>query len=132
ENSQIAELSEVKKRMNPIEKKTLLVLVSLIAFWMTESIHGYDIAYVAMVGAILVMAPTYGIISRKQGMKSVSWNLIIFVAAAAALEKMLVATRVVRRAEKEMLFFLQLLADTPAWQIVLAVLLVSVTSHLYI
>src|SRR5690606_9325897 len=74
ENSQIAELSEVKKRMNPIEKKTLLVLVSMIAFWMTVSIHGYDIAIVAMVGAIFVMAPTYGIISWKQGMKSVSWN----------------------------------------------------------
>ena len=132
ENSQIAERSEVKKRMNPIEKKTLLVLVSLIAFWMTESIHGYDIAFVAMVGAIFVMAPTYGIISWKQGMKSVSWNLIIFVAAAAALGKVLVDTGVVKWVEKEMLFFLQLFADAPDWQIVLAVLLVSVTSHLYI
>src|SRR5690606_853401 len=132
ENSQMAERSEVKKRMNPIEKKTLLVLVSLIAFWMTESIHGYDIAFVAMVGAIFVMAPTYGIISWKQGMKSVSWNLIIFVAAAAALGKVLVDTGVVKWVEKEMLFFLQLFADAPDWQIVLAVLLVSVTSHLYI
>ena len=132
ENSQPAETSLVKKQMNRTEKKTLILLIFLIVFWMTESIHGYDIAFVAMVGAIFVMAPTYGIISWKQGMKSVSWNLIIFVAAAAALGKVLVETGVVKWLEKEMLFFLQLFTDAPDWQIVLAILLVSVSSHLYI
>src|SRR5690606_14162285 len=58
-----------KKQLKPIEKKTLILLAALIVFWMTESLHGYDIAFVAMVGAILVMAPNYGVISWKQGMK---------------------------------------------------------------
>ncbi|MGK7377204.1 SLC13 family permease [Planococcus sp. 1R117A] len=129
---QTAETSVLKKQLNRTEKKTLILLISLIAFWMTESIHGYDIAFVAMVGAILVMAPTYGIISWKQGMKSVSWNLIMFVAAAAALGKILVETGVVKWLEKEMLAFLHLFTDAPDWQIVLVILLVSVTSHLYI
>lgn len=132
EENQPAELSTMKKQMNRTEKKTLILLVFLIAFWMTESIHGYDIAFIAMVGAILVMAPTFGIISWKQGMKSVSWNLIIFVAAAAALGKVLVETGVVGWLEQKMMNFLHLFTDAPDWQIVLVILLVSVTSHLYI
>jgi hypothetical protein len=47
----------------------LLIEVFTLLFigWVTESIHGYDIAF-----------------SWKQGIKSVSWILIIFVAAATA------------------------------------------------
>lgn len=131
-HDQTAETSILKKQMNRTEKKTLILLISLIAFWMTESIHGYDIAFVAMVGAILAMAPNYGIINWKQGMKSVSWNLIVFVAAATALGKILVETGVVEWLEKETVNFLHLFTDAPDWQIVFVILLVSVTSHLYI
>ena len=131
-DGQTAETSIMRKQMNRTEKKTLILLAALIVFWMTESIHGYDIAFVAMVGAILVMAPNYGIISWKQGMKSVSWNLIVFVGAAAALGKILVETGVVEWLEKEMVNFLHLFAGAPEWQIVFVILLVSVTSHLYI
>lgn len=132
EGSQGVESSGLKKQLNPIEKKTLILLTALIAFWMTESLHGYDIAFVAMVGAILVMAPNYGMISWKQGMKSVSWNLIVFVAAAAALGKILVDTGVVEWLEGGMVSFLQSFTHAPEWQIVFVILFVSVTSHLYI
>ena len=59
----------------------------------------------------LAMMPHYGIISWKQGMKSVSWNLIVFVAAATALGKVLVDTGVVDWIEKEMLSVLHLFID---------------------
>ena len=65
-------------------------------------------------------------------MKSVSWNLILFVAAAAALGKMLVETGVVKWLEKEMMSFLYLFTIAPEWLIVLVILVVTVTSHLYI
>ena len=78
------------------------------------------------------MMPNYGIISWKQGMKSVSWNLIVFVAAATALGKVLVDTGVVKWIEKEMLNVLYLFIGAPEWFIVLIILLVTVSSHLYI
>lgn len=131
-NTQSIEPSRLKKQMNRTEKKTLLLMIVLIIGWMTESLHGYDIAFITMVGAILVMTPNYGIINWKQGMKSVSWNLILFVAAAAALGKMLVETGVVKWLEKEMLSFLHLFTVAPEWLIVLVILTVTVTSHLYI
>lgn len=132
ESEQVVSSSLVKKQLKPIEKKTLILLSALIVFWMTESLHGYDIAFVAMVGAILVMAPNFGVITWKQGMKSVSWNLIVFVAAAAALGKILVDTGVVEWLEGGMVNFLQSFTDAPEWQIVFVILFVSVTSHLYI
>ncbi len=131
-NTQSVETSLLKKQMNRTEKKSLILMIFLIIGWMTESLHGYDIAFITMVGAILVMTPNYGIINWKQGMKSVSWNLILFVAAAAALGKMLVETGVVKWLEKEMLSFLHLFTVAPEWLIVLVILVVTVSSHLYI
>jgi di/tricarboxylate transporter len=78
------------------------------------------------------MMPKYGIISWKQGINSVSWNLIVFVAAATALGKVLVDTGIVKWIEKKMLNGLHLFIDAPEWLIVLLILLVTVTSHLYI
>ena len=68
---------------------------------MTESFHGYAIAFVTMVGAIFAMLPSIGIISWKNGMKSVSWNLIVFVAAATSPGKVLVDSGTVAWIEKE-------------------------------
>lgn len=121
-----------KKQLNGEEKKTLILIFFLIAGWVTESIHGFDIAFTTMLGAILIMTPNYGIISWKQGMNSVSWNLILFVAAATALGKVLVDTGIVKWIENEMISVLHLFIGAPDWLIVLIILLVTVTSHLYI
>ena len=85
-----------------------------------------------MVGAVLSMTPNYGMISWKQGIKSVSWNLIVFVAAATALGKVLVDTGAVKWIETEMLQFLHLFIDAPEWLIVFIILFLTVSSHLYI
>ena len=114
------------------EKKTLILISFLIAGWMTETIHGYDIAFITMIGAILVMIPKYGIIRWKEGLAAVSWNLILFVAAATALGKVLVDTGVVHWIENEMLHVLHLFVGAPDWLIVFIILVVTVTSHLYI
>src|SRR4051812_10918868 len=132
ENVQIEEKMMVKRPLNGKEKKIIILISFLIVGWMTERIHGFDIAFITMIGAILVMTPNYGIISWKQGMKSVSWNLIVFVAAATALGKVLVDTGAVKWIETKMLNVLYLFVGAPEWLIVLIILLLTVSSHLYI
>ncbi|WP_155922211.1 SLC13 family permease [Bacillus sp. EB01] len=122
----------LSKQINDKEKKTMILILVLIIGWMTEYVHGYDIAFITMVGAILIMLPNYGVISWKQGINSVSWNLILFVAAATALGKVLVDTGIVKWIENETLHVLNLFTGAPDWVIVLLILLVTVTSHLYI
>ena len=132
ENVQTDEKVIFHKPMKEEEKQVVILIVLLMAGWVTESIHGYDIAFITMLGAILAMVPNYGIISWKQGMNAVSWNLIVFVAAATALGHVLVDTGIVKWIEKEMLNVLHLFVGAPEWLIVLMILLVTVTSHLYI
>lgn len=132
ENVQTEDKMVVRQPINRKEKKTVILMVFLIVGWMTESVHGFDLAFIAVIGAILVMMPNYGIISWKQGMKSVSWNLIVFVAAATALGKVLVDSGVVKWIEKEMLNVLHMFIGAPEWFIVFILLLVTVSSHLYI
>ncbi|MER2089767.1 MAG: SLC13 family permease [Sporosarcina sp.] len=132
ENALPEEAVVAKKAMNAKEKKTVILITLLIIGWMTESIHGYDIAFVTMIGAVLVMLPTFGVVSWKNGMKSVSWNLVIFVAAATALGKVLVDTGAVGWIEKELLSVLGLVGNANEWMIVLIIAIVTTTSHLYI
>lgn len=121
-----------RQPFNPKEKKTLVLITALMAGWMTESLHDYDTALVAMIGAILMMLPNYGVLSWKKGVQSVSWNLIVFVAAATALGKVLVDTGVVKWMESGMFQALHAVAHPPEWLMVLIILLITVTSHLYI
>ncbi|KXH80697.1 SLC13 family permease [Sporosarcina sp. HYO08] len=121
-----------QKSLNIKEKKTIILISFLIFGWITESIHGYDIAFITMLGAVLVMLPSFGVISWKNGMKSVSWNLIVFVAAATALGKVLVDTGAVVWIQEELLSVLGLFKHSPEWVIVLVIAIVTTTSHLYI
>jgi len=131
----LMKVKEVPEKTQPFtikEKRTLFLLTTLILFWMTESIHGYDIAFITMVGALLFMLPHYGIINWKQGMNSVSWNLIIFVAAATALGKAIVDTGVVDWLQSFIFNKLGFLQSAPSIIMLLIILIISVTSHIYI
>lgn len=114
------------------EKKTLYIVGGLILLWLSESIHGFDIAFVTMLGAVVLMAPGVEVLNWKDGMKSVSWNLILFVAAAAALGTNLVKTGAVDWVSGELFQSLEMLRNFPEWLIMMIIVLVAVTSHLYI
>lgn len=118
--------------LHDTEKKTLWMIALLIVFWMTENVHGYDIGFITMIGGLLFMVPKYGVITWKQGIKSISWNLIVFVAAATALGKGLIETGVVDWLQEYLFRHLDFLTEAPSFIILLVILLVSVTSHLYI
>ncbi|WP_264737394.1 SLC13 family permease [Cytobacillus firmus] len=123
---------EAIKPLTRVEKKTLLIVAFLLAGWMTENVHGYDLAFVTVLGAIVMTFPNIGVISWKQGIKSVSWNLILFVAASTALGKILVETGLVQWLEGKLTGFLFLFSQAPGWIMVLGILLITSTSHLYI
>ncbi|WP_052474684.1 SLC13 family permease [Jeotgalibacillus soli] len=124
--------AQLKRPMSLKEKKTVVLLVALIIGWVAENVHGYEIAFVTIIGSLLFMLPHYGVISWKKGINAVSWNLLLFVAAATALGKVLVDSGVVGYIEKEMIGVLHLFMGVPEWVIVLLILFVTVTSHLYI
>ncbi|SEJ69563.1 anion transporter [Bhargavaea ginsengi] len=126
------ESAPTPQKMSIPEKRTLLLISLMLIGWMTDSFHGYGIAFVTMAGAAAAMMPRFGILSFKDGIRSVSWNLILFVAAATALGTALIDTGVIDVAEEKLSGFLMAAGVAPEWLLVLVLAAVSVTSHLYI
>ncbi|KKK39392.1 citrate/succinate antiporter [Mesobacillus campisalis] len=132
EPAEITEGHSVKTPFSDMEKKTMYLIGGVVLLWVTEGIHGYDIAFVTMTAAMLLMMPGAGILTWKQGISAVSWNLIVFVAAAAALGTNLIESGAVDWISAHVFGSLSLLENPPEWLAIIILCLISVTSHLYI
>ena len=55
----------------------------MVMFWLTEWLHGLEIATVTIIGVFLLTLPKLGVMHWKESLKGVSWNLIVFVGAIA-------------------------------------------------
>ncbi|MGK9043877.1 SLC13 family permease [Mammaliicoccus vitulinus] len=128
-------LNNVKKKGSPLsvkEQKTLLYLLITISLWITESIHGFDIAFITIAMSIVMMTPNVGVITWKQGLQSVSWSLIFFVAGATALGELLVSYKVIQYIQENLFGYLSQFENINVQVILLIIVIITVTSHLYV
>ena len=124
---------EVKSKHKPLstkEKKTLLYLFITISLWITESLHGFDIAFITIAMSVVMMAPNIGVISWKQGLKSISWSLIFFVAGATALGELLVSYKVIEYIQKNLYGYLSQFENINELVVLLIIVIITVTSHI--
>lgn len=77
-------------KLNGHERYVLAVALAVVALWITEPLHAIDNTVVAIIGALAVTARGLGPITLKKGIKSVEWNLILFMAATLELSEALV------------------------------------------
>ena len=126
-----AEEKETAKKFSSAEWKTIIVAAVMVALWMTESFHHYEIALVTTVGALVLMLPGFGVMNWKDGLKSVSWNLIIFVGAALVLGKALIDTGAAQWIIENIFSLSGIDRNDPQYLILLTVAFVSLTSHIY-
>ncbi len=119
------------KKFSSAEWKTIIVAAVMVVLWMTESFHHYEIALVTTVGALILMMPSFGVMNWKEGLKSVSWNLIIFVGAALVLGKALIDTGAAQWIIENIFSLSGIDKDDPQYLILATVAFVSLTSHIY-
>lgn len=120
-----------RRALSGAERRTLLVTAVMVGLWSTESVHGLEVAYVALAGAVVLTAPGVGAISWKDGVAAVSWNLVLFVGAALVLGEALVDTGAAGWVV-ERLFAFSGIGSTDSVLLVLVTLsLLTLTSHLY-
>jgi anion transporter len=113
------------------ERGTLLVLVAMVGLWLTEGLHGFEIAIVTMIGALVLTLPGIGVMKWKDGLKSVSWNLIIFVGAALALGRALIDSGAAEWIIQN-LFAASGVRDAESLLLILLIIaFLSLTSHVY-
>ena len=119
------------KKFSSAEWKTIVVAGVMVALWMTESFHHFEIALVTTVGALVLMMPGFGVMSWKDGLKSVSWNLIIFVGAALVLGKALIDTGAAQWIIENIFSISGIDKTDPQYLILATVAFISLTSHIY-
>lgn len=120
-----------RQALSQNESITLIVVAVMVALWLTESWHGFEIATVTMMGALVLTAPNLGVIKWQDGLKAVSWNLIIFVGAALILGRALLETGAAQWIINQ-LFALSGIVNAESRFLILVVLtLISLTSHIY-
>lgn len=120
-----------RKPLSSAEWKTLIIVVLMVGLWLTESWHGIEIATVAVLGALLLTLPGLGVLKWKEGLKSVSWNLIIFVGAALVLGHALIDSGAAKWIIDQ-IFTISSIAGTESRPLLLVFLaFISLTSHLY-
>ncbi len=118
--------------LSPQERYMLIMVTALVTLWATESLHGMNSTLVAVVGALAVTAPRFGVISFAAAIKKVEWNLLIFMAATLALGELLVESGGAKWLAENAFAMLQGGAASSAWPVISVVALVSLLSHLLI
>ncbi|MCW8907780.1 MAG: SLC13 family permease [Sedimenticola sp.] len=66
-----------RKRDQRVLGVTLAVMV---LFWMSDFLHGISPAWIALAGALLLIAPGIGVVSQKECLQKVNYNPLFFVA----------------------------------------------------
>lgn len=81
----LTNLSMHNTRLTSAERRVGIIVLAMIALWLSESLHGIHSSLVAIVGALIVTMPFIGVISFKDALKQVEWNLLLFLAATTQL-----------------------------------------------
>jgi di/tricarboxylate transporter len=74
------------------QRRLLMILAVIVAGWILEPWHGLGLAFVALVGAVAATWPGLGPVKLKAAMKSVEWDLLIFMALTLLLGQALIAS----------------------------------------
>lgn len=83
--SRVAEPAVAELPAKGSQKRIALILLTTLALWMTDGIHGVNPAWVGMATSVVLLLPGIGIVPPKSFSGSVDFAVILFVAAALGL-----------------------------------------------
>ncbi|UXN74077.1 anion permease [Devosia sp. A8/3-2] len=70
----------------------IAVIALTIVLWATSSLHGVDMAVIALIAALVVGSRLVSGIALKDALKAVEWNLLLFLAATLVMGEALLST----------------------------------------
>ncbi len=77
-------IKQALPKLSPQEKYLLAILLMTLSLWISESLHGISTAWVAMIGAMLCLYPTWQLTPKKP-LQSLSSEAIFYIAAIVSL-----------------------------------------------
>ncbi|OKK08739.1 transporter [Streptomyces sp. CB03234] len=106
------------------EARCALLLATVVVLWCSEPLHRVSPAVVALIGAVVAASPALGTVRLKDGLKTVPWPLLLFMAATMAMGVALADSG----AAKWLVAGLPVHA--PPWLFLTVVVVVSTAAHL--
>lgn len=97
-------LKKAYKNLGPIrlnEVKAVIVFLIVLLVWATDKLHGINATVVAMLGAIVMLAPQFKLLSWND--VDIPWHLMIFSAGAYSLGAGLTSTHLMDTLAKAMM-----------------------------
>ena len=85
DKTQMAAATDIEAYDVVKQVKLGMLLIITLLFWITDSWHGINPAWVGLTTAIILLLPKWGIIEPKRFNQSVDFSTVIFVAAALGL-----------------------------------------------
>ncbi len=76
--------------LNARERLVLALVALTVALWLTQSWHGIEITIVTIAAAIAITAASPSGLRLKDALKSVDWNLLLFIAGASLIGEALI------------------------------------------
>ncbi|QTN00638.1 citrate:succinate antiporter [Sediminibacillus dalangtanensis] len=74
------------------EKKVMFIMGLTLLLWITQSLHGFSIPLVGLLGAVLTVTPWIGVWKWDQAKDSVNWDMMLFFASTLMVSGMLIKT----------------------------------------
>ncbi|MBM7552655.1 SLC13 family permease [Thalassobacillus pellis] len=74
------------------EKKMMIIMSMVLILWATQTIHGFSIPLIGLLGASLTVLPGIGIWEWKLARKSIDWDMMLFFSSTLMVSGMLIQT----------------------------------------
>ncbi|WP_209125075.1 SLC13 family permease [Alkalihalobacillus sp. BA299] len=87
-DERVAKLGKISKP----EVKIIIIIGFTLLLWVTQSLHGYSVPMVGMLGATLTIMPKVGVWDWTKAKSKIDWDMIIFFGATILLSSMLINT----------------------------------------
>jgi anion transporter len=110
----------------------IAIILVTVALWMTTAWHGASIALVTMAAALVATAPGISSVSLKKAVKSVEWDLLLFMAATLLIGEALLTTNAEEWAARRLVMLIGGSGAPSVALIVSCVIVLSLAAHLVI
>ncbi|PYE20251.1 anion transporter [Williamsia limnetica] len=118
--------------LSPAQRRMAGLLGAVVLLWCSEPLHGIDPAIVAMLGAMVAVAPGVGATTLGAAVKTIPWNLLLFMAATLCLGVALSTSGAAQWVADQFFTPMQSLAGSAGWVFVVAVVIISLAAHLFV
>ncbi|MBY5935070.1 anion permease [Tateyamaria omphalii] len=119
-------------RLTAVQRRILLVLVGLIALWITKPLHGLNEPIVALSGAVLLLFPPFCTRKPKDIFRAVDVELVLYMAATLMLAVAVIDTGLDRWLANAALAMLPAELASNGLAVIVFLSVVAVASHLAI